>query len=234
MEAEEENPVVLDPLAAALAGPRALKASRARQQPAPAGSGRTTKVGPMAIRTKWFDDQLEASLGMPLDSAAAASQDYLAVPAPGAAPRQVVVLGSGMDSRPWRLKLPAGLHWYEVDRADVLQAKEAALGAAGAELGEPATPMRRSYSVNALLERKIGSFDHHAAGAGAHPLRAELWSAVAADLGDPSWVKALVGAGFDTSKPTAWVAEGCAFYFVISVFSPYFVSFPLYTCPSLA
>jgi hypothetical protein len=164
----------------------------------------------MAIRTRWFDDQLEASLGMPLGSAAAA-QAYVVPGAAGApAPRQVVVLGSGMDSRPWRLKLPAGLHWYEVDRADVLEAKEAALEAAGAELGEPVTPMRRSYSVNALLERKIGSFDHHATGGGAHPLRAELWSAVATDLGDPSWVKALAQAGFDASKPTAWVAEGCA------------------------
>ena len=34
---------------------------------------------------------------------------------------QVVLLGSGMDTRPWRLDLPAGVHWFEVDQQDVLR-----------------------------------------------------------------------------------------------------------------
>jgi hypothetical protein len=35
-------------------------------------------------------------------------EGYLASPRLEHAPRQVVMLGAGMDSRPWRLKLPAG------------------------------------------------------------------------------------------------------------------------------
>lgn len=35
-------------------------------QAAPAGSERHFKVGSMAIRTRWFDDQIEAALGMPV------------------------------------------------------------------------------------------------------------------------------------------------------------------------
>jgi O-methyltransferase involved in polyketide biosynthesis len=213
MEDDEDNPLVSDPLAAPLAGRKALAAARARRQPAPAGGGRAFKVGAMAVRTRWFDDQLEACLGMPLGAAAAAAAagDYIvAAPPPGRAPRQVVVLGAGMDSRPWRLKLPAGLAWFEVDRADVLAAKQAALGAAGAELGAPPTPsMRRGYSSNALLEAKIGSMDHHPTAAVAHPLRAESWVGVAADLGDPAWAQALAAAGFEPGKPTVWIAEGC-------------------------
>ena len=35
-------------------------------QAAPEGSGRRFKLGKMAIRTRWFDDQIEAALGMPV------------------------------------------------------------------------------------------------------------------------------------------------------------------------
>src|SRR5690348_11453053 len=29
--------------------------------------------------------------------------------------RTVIMLGAGLDTRPWRLDIPAGLHWIEVD-----------------------------------------------------------------------------------------------------------------------
>lgn len=38
-------------------------------------------------------------------------------------PQQVVLLGAGMDTRALRLDLPAGLHWFEIDRAEVLRFK---------------------------------------------------------------------------------------------------------------
>ncbi len=41
-------------------------------QAAPEGSGRRFKLGKMAIRTRWFDDQIEAALGMPV----AGEQEY--------------------------------------------------------------------------------------------------------------------------------------------------------------
>lgn len=123
----------------------------------------------MAIRTRWFDDQILAALGVPISTAVPSNlqspQSQLQLPAPlllpspraaaahssqqaqreqqaeghpssssssreaavstGQAqqplhyvvgprldsehiPRQVVLLGAGMDSRPWRLNLPAG------------------------------------------------------------------------------------------------------------------------------
>jgi methyltransferase (TIGR00027 family) len=104
-------------------------------------------------------------------------------------PRQVVVLGAGMDSRPWRLKLPAGLAWFEVDQAPVLAAKQRALQQAGAQ---------------------ISADDARAAGA--HPLRAASWTAVAADLGGDGWVAALAAAGLDPSRPVVWCAEGLLMY----------------------
>ena len=46
---------------------------------------------------------------------------------------QVVLLGAGMDSRAWRLELPPGTCWYELDQKDILAAKGAALDALGAQ-----------------------------------------------------------------------------------------------------
>lgn len=57
---------MVDPLAEKLAGPTALAASRKRAAPAPKGSERRFKLGKMAIRTRWVDDQIAATLGMPV------------------------------------------------------------------------------------------------------------------------------------------------------------------------
>lgn len=40
---------------------------------------------------------------------------------------QVVILGAGLDSRAWRLSLPPGVGWFEVDRADVIEHKHRCL-----------------------------------------------------------------------------------------------------------
>jgi O-methyltransferase involved in polyketide biosynthesis len=224
MEAEEDSPLFRDPLAAALAGPRAVAAARRRQAPAPADSGRKIKVNAMAVRTRWFDDQVEAALGVPAPAPRGGGEaadeyypeEHAAPPTPGGRapprPRQVVVLGAGMDARAWRLTLPQGLAWLEVDRPGVLEAKRAALAAAGAELGgEPASPMRAAPSANALLEAKLGALARTASSAGV-PLRAERWAGVAADLGAPGWQAALRAEGHDARRPTLWVAEGLLMY----------------------
>lgn len=57
---------MVDPLAEKLAGPTALAASRKRAAPAPKDSERQFKLGKMAIRTRWVDDQIAATLGMPV------------------------------------------------------------------------------------------------------------------------------------------------------------------------
>jgi methyltransferase (TIGR00027 family) len=40
----------------------------------------------------------------------------------------VVILGAGLDTRPWRLDLPAGLRWIEVDFPEMLDYKADVLG----------------------------------------------------------------------------------------------------------
>jgi methyltransferase (TIGR00027 family) len=58
------------------------------------------------VRVRWFDDLI----------ASAAPQV-----------RQVVLLGAGLDTRAFRLGLPADLDWYEVDHHEVLVAKDSVL-----------------------------------------------------------------------------------------------------------
>lgn len=88
------------------------------------------------IRVRYFDDAILEALGA--KHAASFSPPWDATPhdaAPRATPQQVVMLGAGMDSRPWRLPLPPGVRWFEIDRVDVLNAKCKALAKAGAALG---------------------------------------------------------------------------------------------------
>ena len=68
----------------------------------------------LSIRTRFFDDLLLQ----------AAESD-------GA--RQIVILAAGMDARAFRLPWPAGTTVYELDRPEVLAAKDEVLAAVGAE-----------------------------------------------------------------------------------------------------
>ncbi|GAB4822266.1 hypothetical protein N2152v2_009312 [Parachlorella kessleri] len=244
----------------------------------------------MAIRTRWFDDQILAALGVSVslaipgallastpaqqDSSAEAAQDFTAgssaeagpgegtVPGTAAAaalaeeatttdngpfvfsrpeqgqagsptPCQVVLLGAGMDSRPWRLPLPAGVRWFEVDRQDVLSAKEALLGSLGAELGSVTasngnggnriqaggvTAGGTDTDTNGSLARTTDRGGVRGSGSSSsqkdykYPLRASFWSGVACDLCSLGWTQSLQAAGFDPSLPTVWVAEGLLMY----------------------
>jgi methyltransferase (TIGR00027 family) len=84
--------------------------------------------------------------------------------------RQVVIVASGLDARPYRLSWPAGTTLYEIDQPEVLEFKTATLSKLGA--------------VPAVEHRPVGI-----------------------DLRE-DWPAALRGAGFDTARPTAWLAEG--------------------------
>ncbi|MBZ4324146.1 SAM-dependent methyltransferase [Streptomyces huiliensis] len=87
-----------DPLAAVLAGDTGrMLADRAGE------------VDAIPVRTRYFDDLLLTVTGAP------------------DAPRQLVMLAAGMDSRAYRLPLPATV-LYEVDRPDLLRLKESLLG----------------------------------------------------------------------------------------------------------
>jgi methyltransferase (TIGR00027 family) len=84
--------------------------------------------------------------------------------------RQVVIVASGLDARPYRLKWPAGTTIYEIDQPEVIEFKTATLADIGA--------------LPAAEHRPVGI-----------------------DLRD-DWPAALQAAGFDTTTPTAWLAEG--------------------------
>jgi len=94
-----------------------------------------------------------------------------------------------MDARPWRLPLPPGTAWWEVDRADVVNVKRRCLRNAGAELPG-------GGAVGPTLQ-----------------LRCARWAAIVADVADDNdWVPALTAEGFDPEQPTVWVLEGLLMY----------------------
>jgi methyltransferase (TIGR00027 family) len=120
-----------------------------------------------------FDD-IEKGVGFPrmVDTFAARARyfdDYFA-DATGAGLRQVVIVASGLDARPYRLSWPAGTTVYEIDQPEVIEFKTATLSTIGA--------------VPAAEHRTVGI-----------------------DLRE-DWPAALQAAGFDTARPTAWLAEG--------------------------
>jgi methyltransferase (TIGR00027 family) len=84
--------------------------------------------------------------------------------------RQVVIVASGLDARPYRLTWPTGTTVYEIDQPEVIAFKTTTLSKLGA--------------VPATEHRPVGI-----------------------DLRE-DWPAALRGAGFDTSQPTGWLAEG--------------------------
>ena len=93
-----------DPHARELAGERGVTMMAASER---AAGGENAYI---PVRVRWFDDLVVTT-------------------APEV--RQVVVLGAGLDTRPYRLDLPAGLDWYELDRPDVFAAKQEVLADRG-------------------------------------------------------------------------------------------------------
>lgn len=90
--------------------PAAENASPARLQ---------ATVNGMAVRTKYFDDYF--------------------TDAADAGVRQAVILASGLDSRAYRLRWPAGTVVYEIDQPQVIDFKTTVLAGLGAE---PTTTLR--------------------------------------------------------------------------------------------
>ena len=108
---ESERPYRLfdDPLAAALAGTEGFVWLE-RMEPVPGFGGPAQYV---VVRTRFFDD-------------------FLLYAYWGAGMRQVVLLAAGMDARAFRLNWPPGTRLYELDRPEVLAAKDEVLARAGA------------------------------------------------------------------------------------------------------
>lgn len=95
---EQRKPLIRDPYARLLAGDRGIEI--ARQVP----DSRELVQG-MIVRTYILDDLIEQVISQkPVDT--------------------IINLATGLDSRPYRMDIPASIHWYEVDFASVLEKKK--------------------------------------------------------------------------------------------------------------
>lgn len=198
LETEVPNSLAVDPLARALAGKRALAIARATAAKPRLGAVRPP-VDRIAVRTRWFDDNVIMALrgdlmavrvslraaGDGIELALAPAQPLDATP-----PASVILAGAGMDARAWRLPLPPGTAWVEVDGEAVLRVKQRDLAAARAATAAASTGQPR------------------------FPLKASSIAFVAADLAAPGWAAAAREALPPAARgqPTVVVAEGLLMY----------------------
>lgn len=117
METERPDALFSDPFARKLAGVKGDEIVRTLKD----GS---SMAWAMIVRTQVFDEIIMAEV----------NTDGIDL---------VVNLAAGLDARPWRLALPASLHWVDVDLPDILRYKLEALG--------DATPRCSYESVEADL-----------------------------------------------------------------------------------
>ena len=102
MESERPDALFRDPFAKRLAGEKGDEIVRTMKD------GRTMAWA-MIVRTQVFDEIIMAEIGT----------DGIDL---------VLNLAAGLDVRPWRLELPASLHWVDVDLPDILRYKLDTLG----------------------------------------------------------------------------------------------------------
>jgi methyltransferase (TIGR00027 family) len=104
-----------DPLAEALAGQEGVELMEGLEAAArPGGTAPGTENPYIAIRTRFFDEYLTGAVAAP------------------AGPRQIVLPAAGLDTRAFRLDWPAGTRFFELDRPELVQAKQEILDGTGA------------------------------------------------------------------------------------------------------
>ncbi|KAF5828709.1 S-adenosyl-L-methionine-dependent methyltransferase [Dunaliella salina] len=155
----EGHALIMDPFAEKLAGPQAMAEVLGRRQ---AGDNNNNKevaagipsINRLVLRTLLVDDFVRLAVRAEMSE----QERHRALRCPmlrqltdwlcgqGAVCKQVVLLGAGMDTRAWRLHFPGGVHWWEVDVAEVLEAKRTIMERAGAMMTE-------STSVAGRLKR---------------------------------------------------------------------------------
>jgi methyltransferase (TIGR00027 family) len=121
-ESRRPDRLFADPLAEALAGPEGfafMERFEAAARPASLPAGTDNPY--IAVRSRFFDEFLTGAV------------------AGEGAPRQIVLLAAGLDTRAFRLDWPAGTKLYELDRPELLEAKQEILDHAGAKPRSPRT-----------------------------------------------------------------------------------------------
>jgi methyltransferase (TIGR00027 family) len=116
MESERADALFQDPFARRLAGERGEAIVRAMPH------GRRL-AWPMVVRTVLLDELVTRLVSEQRADA-------------------VLNLAAGLDARPWRMALPASLHWYDVDLPGILEYKRSVLGS------EPAKCVHESRPVD--------------------------------------------------------------------------------------
>lgn len=187
---ENDSALVVDDMAERMSGRRAFR--RCLSNATPSNSERMYQVSELVLGTWWFDRSLMTLLtSNSLHSARGWLSARLRNSARGLAgpPRQVVVVGSGFDTRPWRMALPPMTKWLEIDVPEVASAKK-----------------RRLRAVNAEL--RMNDFT------GMYPLRTIQWDLHAADVTNErlNFGKVLDMYGFDVTAPIVWVVENVLMY----------------------
>lgn len=248
IESEQHPPLFSDPLASKLAG-SALKDAR-RSSMRSNGTKLDRRVSRVAVRTKWFDEEVEGALrgvrgtveveAGAIPSASGPSSVGVSIrerrlPRPW--PSQVVCLGCGMDTRPWRLDFNCSsstspsrvskdsegesasstrnlTRWFDVDVASVLKAKARELEEAGAEIPEGAFDLAFEEEQRKETEEEERRRRQRRRGRKVKfPLKVSSYTAVPADVSKPGALTgALSLAGHDPTKPTIFVAEGLLMY----------------------
>lgn len=98
MESERDDALFRDPFAKYLAG---REGARLAKEFSVLMQDMTAKV--IAVRTKIIDNYIEKAIANGVDA--------------------IINLGAGLDTRPWRMKLPESLTWYETDYPEMVRYK---------------------------------------------------------------------------------------------------------------
>jgi len=130
-----------DPWAAELAGERGRELLRRKEE----RDGREDVLLP--LRTRWFDDAVTAALATGAD--------------------QLVELGSGLDTRPYRLRPASGTRAFQLDQPSVLRHKEAVLRGR----------LPPDHDVTDVPTDLTGEWPEDLRGAGFEPSRRTVWMA---------------------------------------------------------
>lgn len=183
METLRKDALINDPLAKHFSEPLSEEALTALPSLTPTSGLRN--VSYTITRTRFFDDGLVAILNRhsktPHPLFAELREAVLSTD--GDFCQQVVVIGSGFDSRPWRLPI-SSVRWFEVDFKKLLQDK-----------------IRLLRSVNASFS--FQNNDHSP-----FPMQCFSHAFVPANVHKPDCIRDLRRVGLKETVGTVWVLEG--------------------------
>lgn len=225
--AHNKKPIIVDHLAQHLAGAALHTALADYQQLQQAqGPGRSLRV---PARNRIMDDFVLEALQL--------LQQQQQQQLDGDGVVQVVHIGCGMDTKPWRVQPLLHVHWFEIDQPAVMQLKQQLLQQAGAATATAPEPggadlgSTTAGSSTASLAQTAAASDGRSCVAPAaadheqqqhqqgvrFPLLPQRYSAVPADLAMVPLAACLQAAGFQQQRPTVWVAEALLYYLPLDV-----------------